>query len=132
CAYSALAARSMPAPHRCDGMLSLSFFFQAADGIRGRNVTGVQTCALPISRWLRNGESQEPFGIPHCAAIASKRPPRARVAEVRKIGRASCRERVWTTAVTWTVTRITTGACYQGCTLEGRLRERSLAQAHAT
>src|SRR5699024_11949402 len=24
------------------------FFFQAEDGIRGRNVTGVQTCALPI------------------------------------------------------------------------------------
>src|SRR5699024_11884980 len=28
---------------------SVSFFFQAEDGIRGRNVTGVQTCALPIS-----------------------------------------------------------------------------------
>src|SRR5699024_10917580 len=28
----------------------LSFFFQAEDGIRYRNVTGVQTCALPISR----------------------------------------------------------------------------------
>src|SRR5437868_12516840 len=32
------------------------FFFQAEDGIRDRNVTGVQTCALPIlttssSRW---------------------------------------------------------------------------------
>src|SRR5207249_3041688 len=26
-------------------------FFQAEDGIRDRNVTGVQTCALPISRW---------------------------------------------------------------------------------
>src|SRR5699024_4270848 len=26
----------------------LSFFFQAEDGIRDRNVTGVQTCALPI------------------------------------------------------------------------------------
>ena len=26
------------------------FFFQAEDGIRDRNVTGVQTCALPI--WL--------------------------------------------------------------------------------
>src|SRR5437667_186376 len=26
-----------------------SFFFQAEDGIRGRDVTGVQTCALPIS-----------------------------------------------------------------------------------
>src|SRR5207249_6302320 len=25
-----------------------SFFFQAEDGIRARNVTGVQTCALPI------------------------------------------------------------------------------------
>mgnify|MGYP000420911109 CR=1 FL=1 len=28
---------------------SLIFFFQAEDGIRDRNVTGVQTCALPIS-----------------------------------------------------------------------------------
>src|SRR5207249_5369404 len=27
-----------------------SFFFQAEDGIRDRNVTGVQTCALPISQ----------------------------------------------------------------------------------
>src|SRR5699024_11816262 len=27
----------------------LLFFFQAEDGIRDRNVTGVQTCALPIS-----------------------------------------------------------------------------------
>src|SRR5699024_11440307 len=27
----------------------LGFFFQAEDGIRDRNVTGVQTCALPIS-----------------------------------------------------------------------------------
>src|SRR5699024_11379284 len=30
------------------------FFFQAEDGIRDRNVTGVQTCALPIfaSSWM--------------------------------------------------------------------------------
>src|SRR5699024_11405886 len=28
---------------------SFFFFFQAEDGIRDRNVTGVQTCALPIS-----------------------------------------------------------------------------------
>src|SRR5207247_5557314 len=27
------------------------FFFQAEDGIRDPLVTGVQTCALPISRW---------------------------------------------------------------------------------
>src|SRR5699024_11752669 len=29
-------------------LLLLFFFFQAEDGIRDRNVTGVQTCALPI------------------------------------------------------------------------------------
>src|SRR5699024_12051612 len=29
-------------------LLSASFFCQAEDGIRDRNVTGVQTCALPI------------------------------------------------------------------------------------
>src|SRR5439155_18577278 len=28
----------------------ISFFFQAEDGIRAGHVTGVQTCALPISR----------------------------------------------------------------------------------
>src|SRR5699024_11776215 len=30
------------------------FFFQAEDGIRDRNVTGVQTCALPIFQKLVN------------------------------------------------------------------------------
>src|SRR5699024_11967378 len=35
----------------CSFSASLSFFFfQAEDGIRDRNVTGVQTCALPIYR----------------------------------------------------------------------------------
>src|SRR4029434_6372884 len=29
--------------------LSLCFFFQAEDGVRDSSVTGVQTCALPIS-----------------------------------------------------------------------------------
>src|SRR5699024_11627170 len=28
---------------------AINFFMQAEDGIRDRNVTGVQTCALPIS-----------------------------------------------------------------------------------
>src|SRR5205085_5599107 len=31
------------------GELSRDFFFQAEDGIRDLTVTGVQTCALPIS-----------------------------------------------------------------------------------
>src|SRR5437667_2293045 len=30
------------------GTVNLRFFFQAEDGIRDRDVTGVQTCALPI------------------------------------------------------------------------------------
>src|SRR5699024_11265377 len=33
----------------CLYILFIIFFFQAEDGIRDRNVTGVQTCALPIS-----------------------------------------------------------------------------------
>src|SRR5437867_7201226 len=33
--------------------ISIAFFFQAEDGIRARTVTGVQTCALPISAGSR-------------------------------------------------------------------------------
>src|SRR5207248_8896344 len=33
----------------------LDFFFQAEDGIRDRTVTGVQTCALPISSLVAAG-----------------------------------------------------------------------------
>src|SRR5207249_6127840 len=41
---------ALRAYRRSSGCLfSLVFFFQAEDGIRDRNVTGVQTCALPIS-----------------------------------------------------------------------------------
>src|SRR5699024_12169281 len=52
-------------------IILLFFFFQAEDGIRDRNVTGVQTCALPIScgfvlcaclrRWPLPGDS--PAGV---------------------------------------------------------------------
>src|SRR5699024_11290170 len=34
----------------CVLLLYYYFFFQAEDGIRDRNVTGVQTCALTISK----------------------------------------------------------------------------------
>src|SRR5699024_5937336 len=36
------------------------FFFQAEDGIRDRNVTGVQTCALPICGHSGSGPSRAP------------------------------------------------------------------------
>src|SRR5205807_3763793 len=50
-------AQPLPAQTvRVDGdhdlLLLLLFFFQAEDGIRDYKVTGVQTCALPISRVL--------------------------------------------------------------------------------
>src|SRR2546430_13110026 len=37
---------------RVKAWFSISFFFQAEDGIRYLTVTGVQTCALPISAIL--------------------------------------------------------------------------------
>src|SRR6266498_4709847 len=40
-AQTAVSLSSPTAPTTC-------FFFQAEDGIRGADVTGVQTCALPI------------------------------------------------------------------------------------
>src|SRR5687767_16037193 len=46
------------------------FFFQAEDGIRDKLVTGVQTCALPISARRR-------APIPRRAARSSRRPPHA-------------------------------------------------------
>src|SRR5207249_2208356 len=45
--YESRTARRNQSPSdRCRS--SSDFFFQAEDGIRDRNVTGVQTCALPI------------------------------------------------------------------------------------
>src|SRR5438067_7174515 len=41
----------------------LVFFFQAEDGIRDRNVTGVQTCALPIF------SRQRPLAIVGCVGL---------------------------------------------------------------
>src|SRR5437762_4848731 len=48
-------SEARPVPSNCAKhkenrpLCSLIFFFQAEDGIRGTSVTGVQTCALPIS-----------------------------------------------------------------------------------
>src|SRR5256885_2407170 len=38
------------------------FFFQAEDGIRDYKVTGVQTCALPISGWRHARETSRRCG----------------------------------------------------------------------
>src|SRR5256886_12466799 len=95
----------------CYRLICLFFFFQAEDGIRDLTVTGVQTCALPISGDPTLAEFVGGPGVPTepCRAGAGvlfakrvqlaaqrplpiqrlgRRPPR------EEIGRASCRERV--------------------------------------
>src|SRR5699024_12047659 len=54
----------------------LVFFFQAEDGIRDRNVTGVQTCALPIL----NVSSILALAVPNDAPIFS---PKLRLSSVQ-------------------------------------------------
>src|SRR5438067_13398446 len=66
------------------------FFFQAEDGIRDRNVTGVQTCALPISvRELREVHQLEQLRDPllgvGLGALADR-------SEERRVGK-ECRSR---------------------------------------
>src|SRR5437764_2421761 len=63
-------------------VVSLVFFFQAEDGIRDTSVTGVQTCALPISEMLEN------TGLP----IPRQKPDlRDQVGAVPKEGLVFCR-----------------------------------------
>src|SRR5437762_10606714 len=42
-------------------LVDILFFFQAEDGIRDTSVTGVQTCALPISHAPAPRRGQGPF-----------------------------------------------------------------------
>src|SRR5690625_7634633 len=72
------------------------FFFQAEDGIRDGHVTGVQTCALPISRWWPTicastpcGLRGEEMGPGSCWATQGATGPRS---EERRVGK-ECRSR---------------------------------------
>src|SRR5690606_40670624 len=68
------------------------FFFQAEDGIRDFHVTGVQTCALPISARPALAR-RRPRSVP-LPRSAHRRRRRTRLGGAPQIGRASCRERV--------------------------------------
>src|SRR5256886_11931108 len=101
-------------PPKTQRPMSSSFlFFQAEDGIRDLTVTGVQTCALPIStrralsRIAKEGRkygvflglvTQRPAEIDstiisQCSTLFVMRLSNDRD-HLLKIGRASCRERV--------------------------------------
>src|SRR2546430_3549525 len=61
-----------------------SFFFQAEDGIRDLTVTGVQTCALPISRWRSAGSGRYPSTASMAACWCRERAGKSgHAAEVR-------------------------------------------------
>src|SRR5437879_12163817 len=77
------------------------FFFQAEDGIRDTSVTGVQTCALPISGQRKHLRAER---SPWCSArlpLPLPRPARLRISErivrseERRVGK-ECRSR-WAT-----------------------------------
>src|SRR5688572_32729162 len=95
-------------------LLFKPFFFQAEDGIRDLTVTGVQTCALPISA-AAGGDRAARGGLRVCEvpracdaalddALVRGRDPGRRPDPLHpgpglrrppaEIGRASCRERV--------------------------------------
>src|SRR3989442_8179619 len=56
------------------GLVVFFFFFQAEDGIRDADVTGVQTCALPISAVARPAPGRAPVAqLEHAALLAAAR-----------------------------------------------------------
>ena len=56
-------------------LFSYVFFFQAEDGIRDRDVTGVQTCALPISLVLSRKPKYTVSAPPSTAALSAGKLP---------------------------------------------------------
>src|SRR5215217_6025084 len=67
----------------------LNFFFQAEDGIRDIGVTGVQTCALPISR---SPSGSRPAARAPAAAARSRSCGGDARSEERRVGK-ECRSR---------------------------------------
>src|SRR5207247_6355653 len=71
-------------------ILSCFFFFQAEDGIRDPLVTGVQTCALPISSALRHDSAQS--AARSIAFLQSSRPA-PRCFSMKTASKQACRSR---------------------------------------
>src|SRR5690348_18304568 len=85
--------------YRVKGLVCGYFFFQAEDGIRDGRVTGVQTCALPISsesKWramsqlyLADAFYRQEY---YTQAIQTWTDMQTKYPKSEQIGRASCRK----------------------------------------
>src|SRR5438128_4731102 len=91
--------------HACSvGLRSMSryvssslFFFQAEDGIRDATVTGVQTCALPISHAVidaRRNDGSNQYGDLAPVPVLCESVSYPRRSEERRVGK-ECRSRWW-------------------------------------
>src|SRR6266704_4084224 len=69
------------------------FFFRAEDGIRDRNVTGVQTCALPIS-----GRCGLSCAVALRTDNQSRRLPR-RLSAIRQVFRRESTASLWSSSI---------------------------------
>src|SRR5215813_14971921 len=74
------------------GMAGFLFFFQAEDGIRDADVTGVQTCALPIWRWPRPTRALRSRCRTRSGSGMARAPRSAGRSEERRVGK-ECRSR---------------------------------------
>src|SRR5438270_5819149 len=102
-----MRAPTSDASRRYTGTM-VHFFFQAEDGIRGLTVTGVQTCALPISRRLSREPLLDVFGVEQrltgetARSIYDAIAERLARSEERRVGKewrsgwswAQCREKI--------------------------------------
>src|SRR3712207_8621763 len=68
-------------------MIFVFFFFQAEDGIRDIGVTGVQTCALPISNAVVGGEIRLPKGTESLGRISAQTAKQVILQKVREAER---------------------------------------------
>src|SRR5258708_7662658 len=77
----------------CSCILLIFFFFQAEDGIRDDLVTGVQTCALPISQFPRTAATNQYFrGFSSTYQSLQVKLDRRFRSEERRVGK-ECRSR---------------------------------------
>src|SRR5207249_12025773 len=99
---------------KLEGESGYVFFFQAEDGIRARNVTGVQTCALPIwwkppaTKWmclLILLAASTIASIPGCEQATTSTIPSGVRSEERRVGKEG---------------RCGWGACHEGKRGHGR------------